>query len=112
MDFKRVVMVCAAVAVVGALAWFLVLKNRGEERVAYVSEQEQFLQSLQQEVEIEDPDALLMDLNESVGDVSENAEKARLNAVHGAPIVDPLTGEVVEPLAPDIKSGEVIQRAP
>ena len=54
-------------------------------RVAYVSDQEQYVQSLQQEISIDDPDALLDDLNESAGDNSHNAELVRLKSVEASP---------------------------
>lgn len=54
-------------------------------RTVYVSDQEQYVQSLQQEISIDDPDALLDALNKSAGDNSENAERVRLKSVEASP---------------------------
>lgn len=59
-------------------------KSDAAGRVAYVSDQEQYVQSLQQEITIDDPDALLDDLNESAGDNSRNAELVRLKSVEAS----------------------------
>lgn len=63
------------------------------DRAGYVSEQEQYVESLQQEVSIEDPDALLADLNESNGDNSENAALVSQKSLEGAPVVIPTEPE-------------------
>lgn len=54
-------------------------------RVAYVSDQEQYVQSLHTEIAIEDPDSLLEELNEATGDNSENAELVRLRSAEASP---------------------------
>lgn len=73
-------------------------KPDADGRVAYVSDQEQYVQSLQQEIAIDDPDALLDDLNESSGDNSQNAELVRLKSVEASPVpvVEPLPNAPVE----------------
>ena len=58
------------------------------DRAGYVSEQEQYVESLQQEVSIEDPDALLADLNDSIGDNSANAALVSQKSLEGAPLVE------------------------
>lgn len=59
------------------------------DRVAYVSEQEQYVKSLHEEVSIDDPDALLDDLNQNSGDNSENAALVSQKSLEGAPLVQP-----------------------
>lgn len=75
-------------------------KSNARGGVNYVSDQEQYVQSLQQEIAIDNPDALLDDLNESVGDSSHNAELVRLNSQEEAP-VSPL--EPAPPTSPERK---------
>lgn len=62
-------------------------QKNADGRVAYVSDQEQYVQSLHTEIAIEDPDSLLEELNEAMGDNSENAELVRLKSVEGSPVV-------------------------
>jgi len=71
-------------------------------RVAYVSDQEQYVQALQQEVEIADADALLDDLNESAGDNSHNAELVRLKSVEASPVPDAETTVALPTDAPTV----------
>ena len=49
---------------------------------AHVSENDQYLQRMQQEVKIDDPDSLIEDVNETVGN-DDNAEKAKQLAAQG-----------------------------
>jgi|GEM_PF-4909038 len=74
-------------------------KRDAAGRVAYVSDQEQYVQALQQEVEIADADALLDDLNESAGDNSHNAELVRLKSVEASPVP---VAETTEALPTDV----------
>jgi len=60
-------------------------QKTADGRVAYVSDQEQYVQSLHAEVAIEDPDSLLEELNEAMGDNSENAELVRLKSQEASP---------------------------
>jgi hypothetical protein len=53
----------------------------------HVSENDLYMQRLEQDVDLADPDSMLDDLNEQVGDNKANAEMARKNAVSGSPVV-------------------------
>jgi hypothetical protein len=53
----------------------------------HVSENDLYMQRLEKDVDITDPDSMLDDLNQQVGDNKANAELARKNAVSGQPVV-------------------------
>lgn len=50
----------------------------------HVSENDIYIKSLDKEVKIDNPDSLIEGVNQAVGDNTDNAEKARLNAATAA----------------------------
>lgn len=85
---KKMLMACVLLAMMGSGCSKNESTTGGDSngRTAYVSDQEQYVQSLQQEISIDDPDGLLKELNESIGDNSENAELVRLKSVEASPV--------------------------
>ncbi|MEY4515891.1 MAG: hypothetical protein RL180_237 [Pseudomonadota bacterium] len=63
----------------------------------HVSENDQYMQKLEQDIDIVDPDSLIEDVNKQVGDNQANAELARRNAVSGSAVVEAAAPAPVEP---------------
>mgnify|MGYP006992451859 FL=1 len=66
---------------------------------AHVSENDQYLQRMQQEVKIDDPDSLIEDVNETVGN-DDNAEKAKQLAAQGVTAKTGAAPAATAPAAP------------
>jgi hypothetical protein len=65
----------------------------------HVSENDQYMQKLEQDIDIIDPDSLIEDVNKQVGDNQANAELARRNAVSGRAIVETPASTPVAPVS-------------
>lgn len=99
---QKMLVICALLAAIGSGCSKTepTTDKDSNGRTAYVSPQEEYVQALQQEVSIDDPDALLDDLNESIGDNSENAEQVRLKSVEASPVQDSEASALTDAAAP------------
>ncbi len=102
---QKMLVACVLLAMMGSGCSKTKPPTETDGQAAYVSDQEQYVQSLQQEILIDDPDAMLDDLNESAGDNSVNAERVRLKAVEDLSLQradDPSSASLsVDPTAPE-----------
>ena len=55
----------------------------------HVTENDLYMQKLEQDIDIVDPDSLIEDVNKQVGDNKTNAELARRNAASGSAVHNP-----------------------
>jgi hypothetical protein len=65
----------------------------------HVSENDKYMQKLEQDIDIVDPDSLIEDVNKQVGDNKANAELSRRNAISGSAVMNKAT-PVLEPATP------------
>ena len=102
---QEVLVICALLAAIGSGCSKKepTTDKDSNGRTAYVSPQEEYVQALQQEVSIDDPDALLDDLNDSTGDNSENAERVRLKSVEASPVQNSDASALTDAAAPSEK---------
>jgi hypothetical protein len=70
---------------------------------AHVTENDMYMQKLEQDIDIIDPDSLIEDVNQQVGDNKANAELARRNAISGSAVsVDTAAAQpAIAPVAPE-----------